>query len=93
MDLFVSPDNEGAAGALINHAIGFFNGKEGMDLIRCNILDDKIASMLRRFGFVRLKSSTRLMVSNFSLDDYSLQDISDRKNWFVSFFDSDLDLY
>ncbi|RJP28986.1 MAG: N-acetyltransferase [Candidatus Omnitrophota bacterium] len=93
MDMFADPDDNNIYGALIKYAIDYFSYSEKLDLIRCNMLNNGAAHFLKRFGFINVKSSTRLMAFNLSLESDLLHLVSDNNNWFISFFDSDLDLF
>ncbi len=49
------------------------------------------AGALRKLGFVRRESETRLMVNAKHIDDDALELLRDRDNWFVTGGDSDVD--
>lgn len=83
-------DNIGVA--LFDAAIDYF--KEKVDLVRCDILCKEMMPIIKKMGFMGIKSYNRFIV-------YPLREelkrkgkclINDRKNWYLTFFDSDLDL-
>lgn len=90
-DLFAHSKDTLTISSLINFAVKFFEKKDSIDLIRCDILNKIFAKILRKFGFISIPSNSHFMISNINqgLDsNFTLN----RNNWFIDYADSDLDL-
>ncbi|NQT00248.1 MAG: GNAT family N-acetyltransferase [Candidatus Omnitrophica bacterium] len=90
-DLFARPDDKGTIFSLINFAVSHFEKKAGIDLIRCDILHQRISRVLKKFGFLRIRSRSHFMLTNID-QQLNRQLIVNRNNWFINYADSDLDL-
>ena len=91
-DIFASPGDTGSILSLANFAVKYFKDKKTIDLIRCNILHKDFGHALKRLGFIPTRSNSHFMISSLTGNiDPAL--IFNRNNWFLSFADSDLDLY
>ena len=90
-DFFTSPDDTRTMYSLGYHAIRYFKKSDRVDLVRCDILNKKFERILKRMGFIRIRSKSHFMVGNVDKEcDPGF--ILNRDNWFISYADSDLDL-
>jgi GNAT superfamily N-acetyltransferase len=90
-DLFAYPKDIRTIASLISFAVKFFEKKDNIDLVRCDILNKNFASILRKFGFISIPSNSHFMISNIR-QNLDLNFAVNRNNWFIDYADSDLDL-
>lgn len=90
-DLFASANDLPIIKSLIYYAISYFRNKDDIALIRCNILNKEIAGVIRGCGFMNIPCKERFMFTNIE-NGLETDFFSDRRNWFVDYADSDLDL-
>ncbi len=90
-DLFADADDASTVGSLLDFAITYFEDKGNTCLTRCDILNDKFERVLRRSGFMRIRSSSHFMITNLR-GDLDPEFAARRNNWFIDYADSDLDL-
>jgi GNAT superfamily N-acetyltransferase len=84
-DIFASVNDHAAIKALVDFAVSYFKKKDGIDIIRCDLLNKHVGKMLRRSGFLRVPSNARLMFADIKNEG--------RDNWFFDYSDSDLDIF
>lgn len=90
-DLFAHPNDTRTISALIHFAIKYFESGPPVDILRCNIKHRKFENVLKRNGFIQMRSNTRFLFA-VCQDNIDLSLLKDRKNWFITYADSDLDL-
>jgi len=90
-DIFCVPDDIRTIDSLIIFVIKTFKKKRDIDLIRCDMLHRNFERILRKFGFIRMRSSSHFMVTNIHRD-MDPNFVANRDNWFVNYADCDLDL-
>lgn len=90
-DLFAASDDRPTISSLLDCAITYFEGKGDTCLIRCDILNDRFERVIRKFGFMRIRSSSHFMLTNIH-GDLDPEFAARRNNWFIDYADSDLDL-
>lgn len=91
-DFFAQPDDRETLIALINFIIRYFEKRTSVDLIRCDIMNRKFERILRKFGFINIRSNTHFMVANINKNIVDPKFIINRNNWFINYADCDLDL-
>lgn len=91
-DLFYAHNDKKTLNRLLNNAIRYFKA-EGIDLVRLDILATQLDFALLYRGFIRVPSRNRFLFYVLN-DDLKTKEnlIRSKKNWFLTFFDSDFDL-
>jgi len=90
-DLFARADDIRTIAALTNFAVKYFEKKSDIDLIRCDILHKGFSRVLKRLGFINIRSGSHFLAANASRG-MDARFVADRANWFITYADSDLDL-
>jgi GNAT superfamily N-acetyltransferase len=89
-DLFAGVNDKQTIDFLLHFIVRYFKNIN-VDLIKCGILHNSFASQLKKAGFVRLYSNSHFMVTNIH-EDLNKNFVLNRNNWFINYFDCDLDL-
>jgi len=90
-DIFASGNEPDVIRALVDTAVSYFEKKEDIAIIRCDVLDKTVQRVLKKSGFILIPSDTRFMFTNIR-EDLDPNHFKDRNSWFVDYADSDLDL-
>ena len=90
-DLFAQADDIYTIAALVKFSVEYFRNKRDIDLIRCDILHKNFARVLKKFGFMGVRSKSHFMVANIC-KDFDKEFVVNRDNWFINYADCDLDL-
>lgn len=88
-DILFFPSQKEVGDALLSAALKHFGNR--LDLIRCDMLSQKIQPILSTFGFIKVKPSIRFIALplNNKITSWMMQ----AKHWHLSASDSDFDLY
>ena len=90
-DIFASPQDSITISSLIQFAVKYFGNNKNIDLIRCDILCERFESILKKSGFIKVRSKSHFLAGNID-DRLDSAFILNRNNWFINYADSDLDL-
>ncbi len=92
-DIFFDPKEKNIGVSLLNTALQDFNGR--VDLVRCDSLSPVIQRTVRTSGFINIKSNDRFLIHllNEGMINKNGSFLQDRKNWYLTYGDSDIDLY
>jgi GNAT superfamily N-acetyltransferase len=90
-DLFALPDDASTIASLVIFAVNYFKKMGRVDLIRCDILSRGFGKILRKTGFIRIRSKSHFMVKCMNRE-FDPAFILNSDNWFINYADSDLDL-
>jgi len=90
-DFFASPEDTDTMISMGKFIIRYFKEKGGIDLIRCDILSKSFERILKKIGFIRVRSRSHFLVGNID-ETIDSEFIRNRRNWFINYADSDLDL-
>ncbi|OGW75340.1 MAG: hypothetical protein A2Z72_08430 [Omnitrophica bacterium RBG_13_46_9] len=94
-DILVYPKDGKSARALLNETIKFFSDPhKNMLLIKCDILNKRVEDLLRKSGFIRIKSPNGFVLDTGKLlSDEDKRLAAARDAWLITSGDSDLDFY
>lgn len=92
-DILFDPEERYIGKLLLKAAIGYFDGRT--DMMRCDILDRKMRSVIMSSGFIGIKSNNRFLL--LPLTDelksrYANPSETTNAHWHITYSDSDLDL-
>lgn len=92
-DLFYQREDKRTFNSLLGKAITYFKN-EGMNLVRLDILAPGVGFALLSRGFLRVPSTNKFLFFLLNKDLEAKKDTILLKNsWFITFFDTDFDLW
>ncbi len=83
-DILFDPKDMNTGRLLLSAAVSFFGNK--VDIIRCDILDKKMGSIISAAGFMEIRSNNRFLIYPITVPPV-------KRNWHLTYSDSDLDLF
>ncbi|MDD3905541.1 MAG: GNAT family N-acetyltransferase [Candidatus Omnitrophica bacterium] len=92
-DIFFDPSEEGVGSALIATAARYFKGRA--DIIKCDILNEGVKTVVIKNGFFNTVSNSRFLMyplNNMDGRDGLVTVAKDPRTWFLTNGDSDMDL-
>ncbi len=90
-DFFTCSDDAATMISLVSFIIRYFEKKGNIDLIKFSIMNKKFEHILRKLGFISIRSASHFMAGNVN-KELDQEFIVDRNNWFINYADTDLDL-
>jgi len=90
-DFLASPKDAETISSLVRFAVKYFERGAPIDAVKCNVLHNAFEDALKKGGFIKTRSNARFLFTACR-DPKDLALISNPKNWFITYGDSDLDL-
>lgn len=90
-DILFDPEDAAAGRALLAYAVERFRGR--VDIIRCDLLSKRAEKAVRSSGFINAGSSNRFLVYPIREELKRDPGLLTANNWYLTYGDSDLDLY